>query len=80
MKPPAKATAKASKTAGFMAVAMVVWLQALFLAKNGTITFLDKISLLGNGDTWILGVSTVLALGMLISLYFMWDVRRFKAG
>ena len=68
---------KRASDAGGMASASVAWLQAYAALKNSKATFLDTIPLF-NGDVWVLAMSIVLVLGMLISLYFMWDVRRPK--
>ena len=64
--------------AGAMALSTTIWLHAFFLAKDSNTTFLDTISLLGNGQEWIPGISILLFLGVFISLYFMWDVRHPK--
>jgi hypothetical protein len=64
-------------SAGAMASACVAWLQAFVALKNSKATFLDTIPLF-NGDVWVPGSSFILILGMAISLYFMWDVRRPK--
>ena len=64
-------------SAGSMAFASVAWLQAYAALKNSNATFLDTIPLF-NGDVWAPAMSIILVLGMLISLYFMWDVRHPK--
>jgi hypothetical protein len=65
--------------AGSMSLAMNAWLQALFKVVNSQPTVVDTIPILVN-DIWIPGMSIVFILGILISLYFMWDVRRRKIG
>lgn len=65
--------------AGSMSLAMNAWLQALFKVINSQPTVVDTIPILVN-DIWVPGMSTVFILGILISLYFMWDVRRRKIG
>ena len=64
-------------SAGSMALASVIWLQVLFAAKKSNTTLMDTIPLM-NGDAWVSGMSVVFVLGVLISLYFMWDVRHPK--
>jgi hypothetical protein len=64
-------------SAGAMASASVAWLQAFVALKNSNATFLDTIPLF-SGEVWVSGTSFILILGMAISLYFMWDVRRPK--
>ena len=64
-------------SASLMALASLIWLQALFHAKESSSTFLDVIPLLDR-DMWLIGVSLILVGGMVFSLLFMWDVRRGK--
>ena len=60
--------------AGTMASATVIWLRGLFLVLNSQNTVLDALPLM-YGSVWVVGVSMITIGGMLISLYFMWDVR-----
>jgi hypothetical protein len=63
--------------AGFTALAMIAWAQALFVITEAKATALDTISLIHRGY-WIETLSILLGTGMIISLYFMWDVRHPK--
>jgi len=61
--------------AGFMALVMIAWTEALFAITDRTSTALDAVGLIQRGY-WIETFSILLGAGLLISLYFMWDVRR----
>lgn len=61
-------------TAGSMTLAMIIWLKAIFLVLNSRNTVLDVIPFM-NGNAWVVGISMMTTVGMLISLYFMWNVR-----
>ena len=64
-------------TAGTMALAVVIWLQGLFLVLNSQNTVLDALPLM-NGSVWVVVISMITTVGMLVSLYFMWDVMHRK--
>lgn len=61
--------------AGFMILVMVAWTQSLFAITDTTVTALDTVSLLKRGY-WVETLLILCGTGMLMSLYFMWDVRR----
>jgi hypothetical protein len=63
--------------AGFMALAMIAWAQALFAISEAKATALDTVFLIQRGY-WIETLSILLGTGMIISLYFMWGVRHPK--
>ena len=60
---------------GFMALAMIAWTQALFAITGKNETVLNTVYLIQRGY-WVEVLSVLLGTGMLVSLYFMWDVRR----
>jgi biotin transporter BioY len=64
-------------SAGSMALATIGWLQTLFAVKNSNTTLMDTIPIL-NGDAWVSGMSILVVLGMLVSIYFMWNIRHPK--
>ena len=64
-------------TAGTMASAAVIWLQGVFLVLNSQNTVLDALPLM-NGSVWVVVISMITTVGMLVSLYFMWDVMHRK--
>lgn len=61
--------------AGATALAMLSWLKGLFLVLNSQNTVLDALPFM-NENAWVVGMSIIIFGGMLISFYFMWDVRR----
>ena len=63
--------------AGFMALARIAWAQALFAITDAKATALNTVFLIQRGY-WVETSSIVLGAGMIVSLYFMWDVRRPK--
>jgi hypothetical protein len=65
--------------AGSVSLAMNAWLQALFRVLHSQPTVVDTIPLLV-ADIWVPGMSIVFALGILISIYFMWNVRHAKTA
>ena len=60
-----------------MGLTSVLWLQAMFAAKDTNTTFLDSLPFM-NGNVWVSGMSIILVLGVFVSLYFMWSVRHPK--
>ena len=60
--------------AGFMALVMIAWTQALFAITDATATALDTVLFIQRGY-WVETFSILLSSGLLMSLYFMWDVR-----
>ena len=63
--------------AGATVLAEVVWLQGMFAISEAHPTVVSSLTLF-NGEFWVKGMSSILGMGMLISLYFMWRVRRRK--
>ena len=61
--------------AGFMVIVMTAWTQSLFAITDSTKTALDAVLLLQRGH-WVEALVFLCSTGMLMSLYFMWDVRR----
>jgi hypothetical protein len=62
---------------GFTALTMIAWTQALFAITGDNETVLDTVYLIQSGY-WVEVLSVLLGIGMIVSLYFMWDVRRRK--
>ena len=63
--------------AGFMILVMTGWTQGMFAITETTATALDAVLLLKRGY-WVEALFFLCGTGMLMSLYFMWDVRRQK--
>ena len=61
--------------AGFMILVMVAWTQGMLAITDSTKTALDAVLLLQRGR-WVEALFFLSGTGMLMSLYFMWDVRR----
>jgi hypothetical protein len=61
--------------ATFMTLVMVAWTQSLFAITDATVTALDTVRLINRGY-WVETLLLLCGIGMLMSLYFMWDVRR----
>lgn len=61
--------------AGFMTLVMIAWTQSLFAITDSTVTALDSVRLLKRGY-WVETLLFLCGTGVLMSLYFMWDVRR----
>ena len=64
-------------SAGFMALAMIAWCIALFAITDSTATVLDTVFLIQRGY-WVEGLTILLGARMVLSLYFMWDIRHRK--
>ena len=63
--------------AGSAALASVGWLQAFNEIMDSETTLLSSLPLFGL-DFWVLVMSILFLTGILVSLYFMWDVRHPK--
>ena len=63
--------------AGYSTIIMVAWLQAFFAITEAKATALDTILLMQRGY-WVLGTIVIQSMGILVSLYFMWNVRLSK--
>jgi hypothetical protein len=63
--------------AGATALAMLIWLKALFLVLNDQNTVLNSLPFL-NENAWIGSMSIISIGGILVSSYFMWGVRHPK--
>jgi hypothetical protein len=61
--------------AGATVLVTLSWLKALFLVLNNQNTVLDAIPFM-NGNAWVVIMSIITIGGMIVSSYFMWDVRR----
>lgn len=61
--------------AGFMIFVMVAWTQSLFAITDATATALNSVRLLNRGY-WVETLFFLCSTGVLMSLYFMWDLRR----
>lgn len=64
--------------AGAAGLAHIVFLQLMFAAKKSTPTVADNLILL-NETFWIWSMSILQIAGILVSLYFMWNVRHAKS-
>ena len=62
---------------GICMLAEVTWLQGMFAISKANPTVVSDLTL-WNGDFWVGYMATVLASGILISLYFMWRIRNTK--
>ena len=62
---------------GSAAIASVGWLQAFNEIMDSETTLLSSLPLFGL-DFWVLVMSILFLTGILVSLYFMWDVRHPK--
>ena len=58
-----------------VAVALIANIQVWVLVAENTTTLMDGVQLF-NGNIWIPSLSLVMSVGIIASLYFMWDVRR----
>lgn len=65
-------------SAGSALLAEIAYLQAMFRIKAMSPNVLDEFALF-NGDFWVIYMGIVLGAGMLVSLYFLWDMRRSDA-
>ena len=63
--------------AGATVLAEIVWLQGMFAISEANPTVVSSLKLFA-GEFWVLGMSSILSIGMLISLYFMWRVRKYE--
>ena len=63
--------------AGYSTIIMVAWLQAFFAITEVKASALDTILLMQRGY-WVLGTIVIQSMGILVSLYFMWNVRLSK--
>lgn len=61
--------------AGFMILVMIAWTQGMLAITDSTKTTLDAVPLLRRGY-WVEALFFLCGTGVLMSLYFMWDVRR----
>ena len=59
-------------------LALIANIQVWVGVAESTATLLDRLPLM-NGMLWILCLSLVMGIGVLASLYFMWDVRHSEA-
>ena len=59
------------------ALSMTANLLAFKAIKHENLTALDKVAIY-DGGFWVVAMSSVLWPGVLVCLYFMWDVRRTK--
>lgn len=66
-----------SISAGSTALALVAYTQAWAAIKAESSTVLDSVPLFG-GEFWVATMSVVLASGLVLSLYFMWNIRHRK--
>jgi hypothetical protein len=61
--------------AGSAAISCVGWLQAFDAIMESKPTFLNSLPIF-SGGVWVGGMSVLFVAGLLVSLYFMWDVRQ----
>ena len=61
--------------AGSAAISCIGWLQAFDAIMESKPTFLNALPIF-IGGVWVGGVSVLFLTGLLVSLYFMWDVRQ----
>ena len=62
---------------GSSLLAEVGYLQAMFIVKESTPTVLDGV-LIYDGKFWVPYMASILLVGILVGLYFMWRVRHPK--
>lgn len=60
---------------GSMALSLIVNMQAWVAIKENNSTIIDELPL-ANGTFWLTYMCIVLLGGILVSLYFLWDVRQ----
>lgn len=64
-------------SAGSSATALILYLQIVFEISNNTPSILDNI-LLFNESFWMYYMATILISGIIIAIYFLWNIRRHK--
>ena len=64
-------------SAGSAAISCVGWLRASEAIMDTSPTLLNALPIF-TGKGWVWGMSILFVAGLLVSLYFMWDVRRMK--